>query len=96
MKRLFSLKDAYPRVKRSVSWSQNNQDNLALGKHYIRFAIAPGATSIASPTLQKKDEKEIIYNLNGQRVDKASARGGIFISSQKGKFYKASGSSRGR
>ena len=76
--------------------SQNNQDNLALGKHSIRFAIAPGATSIASPTLQKKDEKEIIYNLNGQQVDKASAQGGIFISSQKGKFYKASGSSRGR
>ena len=76
--------------------SQNNQDNLALGKHSIRFAIAPGATSIASPTLQKKDEKEVFYNLNGQRVDKASARGGIFISSQKGKFYKASGSSRGR
>ena len=76
--------------------SQNNQDNLALGKQNIRFAIASGATSIASPTLQKKDEKEIIYNLNGQRVDKASARGGIFISSQKGKFYKASGSSGGR
>lgn len=76
--------------------SQNNQDNLALGKHSIRFAIAPGATSITFPTLQKKDEKEVIYNLNGQQVDKASARGGIFISSKKGKFYKASGSSRGR
>lgn len=76
--------------------SQNNQDNLALGKHSIRFAIAPGTTSITSPTLQKKDEKEIIYNLNGQQVDKASARGGIFISSQKGKFYKAPGSSGGR
>ena len=76
--------------------SQNNQDNLALGKHSIRFAIAPGATSIASPTLHKKDEKEIIYNLNGQQVDKASAQGGIFISRQKGKFYKAPGSSGGR
>ena len=76
--------------------SQNNQDNLALGKQNIRFAIAPGTTSIASPTLDKKDEKEIIYNLNGQQVDKASARGGIFISSQKGKFYKAPGSSGGR
>ena len=76
--------------------SQNNQDNLALGKHSIRFAIAPGATSIASPTLQKKDEKEIIYNLNGQRVDKTSAQGGIFISRKKGKFYKAPGSSGGR
>ena len=76
--------------------SQNNQDNLALGKHSIRFAIAPDATSIASPTLQKKDEKEVIYNLNGQQVDKTSARGGIFISSKKGKFYKASGSSGGR
>ena len=76
--------------------SQNNQDNLALGKHSIRFAIAPSTTAITSPTLQKKDEKEVIYNLNGQQVDKASAQGGIFISSQKGKFYKASGSSGGR
>ena len=76
--------------------SQNNQDNLALGKHSIRFAIAPGTTSITSPTLQKKDEKEVFYNLNGQQVDKTSAQGGIFISSQKGKFYKASGSSGGR
>lgn len=76
--------------------SQNNQDNLALGKHSIRFAIAPGTTSIASPTLHKKDEKEMIYNLNGQQVDKTSARGGIFISRQKGKFYKAPGSSGGR
>ena len=76
--------------------SQNNQDNLALGKHSIRFAIASGTTSIASPTLQKKDEKEMIYNLNGQQVDKASAQGGIFISRQKGKFNKAPGSSGGR
>lgn len=76
--------------------SQNNQDNLALGKQNIRFAIAPGTTSIASPTLHKKDEKEMIYNLNGQQVDKASAQGGIFISRQKGKFYKAPGSSGGR
>ena len=76
--------------------SQNNQDNLALGKQNIRFAIASGATSITSPTLHKKDEKEMIYNLNGQQVDKASAQGGIFISRQKGKFYKAPGSSGGR
>lgn len=76
--------------------SQNNQDNLALGKQNIRFAIASGATSITSPTLHKKDEKEMIYNLNGQQVDKTSARGGIFISRQKGKFYKAPGSSGGR
>ena len=76
--------------------SQNNQDNLALGKHSIRFAIVSGTTTIASPTLHKKDEKEIIYNLNGQQVDKASAQGGIFISRQKGKFYKAPGSSGGR
>ena len=76
--------------------SQNNQDNLALGKQNIRFAIASGTTTIASPTLHKKDEKEMIYNLNGQQVDKTSARGGIFISRQKGKFYKASGSSGGR
>lgn len=76
--------------------SQNNQDNLALGKQNIRFAIASGTTSIASPTLHKKDEKEMIYNLNGQQVDKTSAQGGIFISRQKGKFYKAPGSSGGR
>jgi hypothetical protein len=45
-----------------------------------------------------KDSKgeEMIYNLNGQQVDKTSAQGGIFISRQKGKFYKASGSSGGR
>lgn len=47
--------------------NQSNQDNLALGKHSIRFSIAPGTTFIASPTLYKKDEKEIIYNLNGQK-----------------------------
>ena len=76
--------------------NQSNQDNLALGKHSICFAIASGATSITSPTLQKKDEKEIIYNLNGQQVDKTSAQGSIFISRQKGKFYKAPGSSGGR
>ena len=76
--------------------NQSNQDNLALGKHSFCIAMASGATSIASPTLHKKDEKEIIYNLNGQQVDKTSARGGIFISRQKGKFYKAPGSSGGR
>ena len=76
--------------------SQNNQDNLALGKQNIRFAIVSGTTTIASPTLHKKDEKEMIYNLNGQQVDKTSAQGGIFISRQKGKFYKAPGSSGGR
>jgi len=63
---------------------------------FIRFDIVSDTTFIASPTLHKKDEKEIIYNLNGQQVDKASAQGGIFISRQKGKFYKAPGSSGGR
>ena len=63
---------------------------------FIRFDIVSDTTFIASPTLHKKDEKEIIYNLNGQQVDKTSAQGGIFISRQKGKFYKASGSSGGR
>ena len=63
---------------------------------FIRFDIVSGTTFIASPTLHKKDEKEIIYNFNGQQVDKTSAQGGIFISRQKGKFYKASGSSGGR
>lgn len=76
--------------------NQSNQDNLAFGKHSIRFSIASGTTFITAPTLHKKDEKEIIYNLNGQQVDKTSAQGGIFISRQKGKFYKASGSSGGR
>ncbi|WP_418330673.1 hypothetical protein [Segatella sp.] len=76
--------------------NQSNQDNLALGKHSIRFSIAPGTTFIAAPTLHKKDEKEMIYNLNGQQVDKTSAQGSIFITRQKGKFYKASGSSGGR
>lgn len=76
--------------------NQSNQDNLALGKHSIRFAIVSGTTTIASPTLHKKDEKEMIYNLKGQQVDKNSAQGGIFISRQKGKFYKAPGSSGGR
>ena len=76
--------------------SQSNQDNLALGKHSICFAIASGTTTIASPTLHKKDEKEMINNLNGQQVDKTSAQGGIFITRQKGKFYKAPGSSGGR
>ena len=63
---------------------------------FIRFDIVSDTTFIASPTLHKKDEKEIIYNLNGQQVDKTSAQDGIFISRQKGKFYKASGSSGGR
>ena len=54
--------------------NQSNQDNLALGKHSIRFSIASGTTFITAPTLHKKDEKEIIYNLNGQQVDKTSAK----------------------
>lgn len=65
-------------------------------KKSIRFSIVSGTTTIASPYLHKKNEKEMIYNLNGQQVDKASAQGGIFISRQKGKFYKAPGSSGGR
>ena len=65
-------------------------------KKSIRFSIVSGTTTIASPNLHKKNEKEIMYNLNGQQVDKASAQGGIFITRQKGKFYKASGSSGGR
>ena len=82
--------------KRAYFIAKRNRIVGIFTQKIIRFAIAPGATTIASPTLHKKDEKEIIYNLNGQQVDKASAQGGIFISRQKGKFYKAPGSSGGR
>jgi len=67
-----------------------------LPKKSIRFSIVSGTTTITAPPLHKKDEKEMIYNLNGQQVDKTSAQGGIFISRQKGKFYKVPGSSGGR
>lgn len=82
--------------KRAYFLAKRNRTVGIFTQKFIRFAIAPGTTFIASPTLYKKDEKEIIYNLNGQQVDKSSAQGGIFISRQKGKFYKASGSSGGR
>jgi hypothetical protein len=82
--------------KRAYFVAKRNRTVGIFTQKFIRFSIAPGTTSIASPTLYKKDEKEMIYNLNGQQVDKASAQGGIFISRQKGKFYKAPGSSGGR
>lgn len=82
--------------KRAYFVAKRNRTVGIFTQKIIRFDIVSGTTFIASPTLHKKDEKEIIYNLNGQQVDKASAQGGIFISRQKGKFYKASGSSGGR
>ena len=82
--------------KTSVFCSNKELNSRIFTQKIIRFDIVSGTTFIASPTLHKKDEKEIIYNLNGQQVDKTSAQGGIFISRQKGKFYKASGSSGGR
>ena len=83
-------------LKRAYFVAKRNRTVGIFTQKFIRFAIVSGTTTIASPTLHKKDEKEIIYNLNGQQVDKTSAQGGIFISRQKGKFYKASGSSGGR
>ena len=82
--------------KRAYFVAKRNRTVGIFTQKFIRFDIVSDTTSIASPTLHKKDEKEMIYNLNGQQVDKTSARGGIFISRQKGKFYKASGSSGGR
>lgn len=82
--------------KRAYFIAKRNRIVGFFTQKFIRFDIVSGTTFIASPTLHKKDEKEIIYNLNGQQVDKASAQGGIFISRQKGKFYKAPGSSGGR
>lgn len=84
------------RRKRAYFVAKRNRAVGIFTQKFIRFDIVSGTTFIASPTLHKKDEKEIIYNLNGQQVDKTSARGGIFISRQKGKFYKAPGSSGGR
>ena len=82
--------------KRAYFVAKRNRTIGIFTQKFIRFDIISGTTFIASPTLHKKDEKEIIYNLNGQQVDKTSAQGGIFISRQKGKFYKAPGSSGGR
>ena len=82
--------------KRAYFAAKRNRTVGISTQKFIRFDIVSGTTFIASPTLHKKDEKEISYNLNGQQVDKTSAQGGIFISRQKGKFYKASGSSGGR
>lgn len=39
--------------------SQNNQDNLALGKQNIRFAIVSGTTTIASPTCIRRMRKRL-------------------------------------
>ena len=91
-----SINEGSETAKTSVFVAKRNRTVGIFTQKFIRFDIGSGTTFIASPTLHKKDEKEIIYNLNGQQVDKTSTQGGIFISRQKGKFYKASGSSGGR
>ncbi len=91
-----SINEGSETAKTSVFVAKRNRTVGISTQKFIRFDIVSGTIFIASPTLYKKDEKEIIYNLNGQQVDKSSAQGGIFISRQKGKFYKASGSSGGR
>ena len=82
--------------KRADFVAKRNRTVGIFTQKFIRFDIVSGTTFIVAPTLHKKDEIEIIYNLNGQQVDKTSAQGGILISRQKGKFYKAAGSSVGR
>ena len=69
--------------KRAYFVAKRNRTVGIFTQKFIRFDIVSGTTFIASPTLHKKDEKEIIYNLNGQQVDKTSAQGGIFISPRK-------------
>ena len=91
-----SINEGSETEKRAYFVAKRNRTVGIFTQKFIRFDIVSGTTFIVSPTLHKKDEKEIIYNLNGQQVDKTSAQGGIFISRQKGKFYKASGSSGGR
>ena len=91
-----SINEGSETEKTSIFVAKRNRTVGIFTQKIIRFDIVSGTTFIVSPTLHKKDEKEIIYNLNGQQVDKTSAQGGIFISRQKGKFYKASGSSGGR
>ena len=91
-----SINEGSETEKTSIFVAKRNRTVGIFTQKFIRFDIVSGTTFIVSPTLHKKDEKEIIYNLNGQQVDKTSAQGGIFISRQKGKFYKASGSSGGR
>ena len=59
--------------KRAYFVPKRNRTVGIFTQKFIRFDIVSGTTFIASPTLHKKDEKEIIYILNGQQVDKTSA-----------------------
>ena len=68
--------------------SDSNQESLALGKRGITFSFAKGATPVLLPKNDEEEKEEPIYNLQGQKVDKSSAHHGIFITRQKGKFYR--------
>lgn len=68
--------------------SDSNQESLSLGKRDITFSFAKGATPVLLPKYEEEEKEEPIYNLQGQKVDKSSAHQGIFITRQKGKFYR--------
>lgn len=68
--------------------SDSNQESLSLGKRGITFVFAKGATPVLLPKNDEEEKEEPIYNLQGQKVDKSSAHQGIFITRQKGKFYR--------
>ena len=68
--------------------SDSNQESLSLGKRGITFSFAKGATPVLLPQMEKEEKDEPIYNLQGQKVDKSAAHQGIFITRQKGKFYR--------
>lgn len=68
--------------------SDSNQESLSLGKRGITFVFAKGATPVLLPKYEEEEKEEPIYNLQGQKVDKSSAHHGIFITRQKGKFYR--------
>ena len=68
--------------------SDSNQESLSLGKRGITFVFAKGATPVLLPKYEEEEKEEPIYNLQGQKVDKSSAHQGIFITRQKGKFYR--------
>lgn len=68
--------------------SDGNQESLSLGKRGITFSFAKGATPVLLPKYEEEGKEEPIYNLQGQKVDQSSAHHGIFITRQKGKFYR--------
>ena len=68
--------------------SDGNQESLSLGKRGITFSFAKGATPVLLPKNDEEEKEEPIYNLQGQKVDQSSAHHGIFITRQKGKFYR--------